>query len=253
VLPRGRGSCYNPATSDKVDPGPGHTRVSIGAFTGQVKQRRSGASQVPNRMDELVTVSVDERDLVDRARRGDSGAFNKIVTVYQQGAYNVAYRLVGDADSAADATQDAFLSAFLNLGSYRGGSFRAWLFRIVTNSAYDILRRRERRPALSLDALVESETNPVDFPDNAELPEESLVRGELAAHIHVAISQLPYDQRVALVLCDVQGLSYDEIADATGSSIGTVKSRISRARAHVRTNLLTKRELIPARFRHERS
>jgi RNA polymerase sigma-70 factor, ECF subfamily len=203
-------------------------------------------------MDELVTVSVDEGDLVDRARRGDSGAFNKIVSTYQQGAFNVAYRLVGDVDSAADATQDAFISAFRHLSSYRGGSFRAWLFRIVTNSAYDILRQRERRPALSLEALTESESNPVDFPDSAELPDDALVRGELATHFHLAISQLPYDQRVALVLCDIQGLSYDEIADATRASIGTVKSRISRARAHVREELLAKRELIPARYRHER-
>jgi len=199
----------------------------------------------------VLSASTDEQGLINRARHGDIGAFNGIVAAYQQSAYNVAYRLVGDTESAADVTQEAFVSAFRNIRSYRGGSFHAWLMRIVTNCSYDALRSRQRRPTMSLEQLTESESGPVDFADSAETPEDAAIRGELAAFIHTAIQKLPFDQRAALVLCDVQGMSYEEIAATTQTSIGTVKSRISRARAHVRTEILKKRELIPERYRHD--
>ena len=106
--------------------------------------------------------TVDEQALIERARRGDTGAFNQIVAIYQQGAYNVAYRLVGSGDSAADATQEAFMSAFRNIRSYRGGSFRAWLLRIVTNCSYDSLRCAQRRPSVSLGVPDRERDGPID-------------------------------------------------------------------------------------------
>lgn len=193
---------------------------------------------------------MDEKALIDAARRGDVGSFNQLVLSYQSMAYNLAYRILSDRDAAADATQDAFLSAFKAMGKFRGGSFKAWLLRIVTNACYDQLRLKQRRPATSLDALLVLEPAPVQsLTDPGESPEEYAVRQELRGAIQVGIGILPPEQRIALVLSDVQGLSYQEIAEVTGASLGTVKSRLSRARSKLRDFLLEQRELLPSRYR----
>jgi len=193
---------------------------------------------------------MDEKALIDAARRGDVGSFNQLVLSYQSMAYNLAYRILSDRDAAADATQDAFLSAFKAMGKFRGGSFKAWLLRIVTNACYDQLRLKQRRPATSLDALLVLEPAPVQsLTDPGESPEEYVVRQELRGAIQVGIGILPPEQRIALVLSDVQGLSYQEIAEVTGASLGTVKSRLSRARSKLRDFLLEQRELLPSRYR----
>jgi RNA polymerase sigma-70 factor (ECF subfamily) len=169
--------------------------------------------------------------------------------LYQSMVYNVAYRILSDPDAASDATQDAFLSAFKAMGKFRGGSFKAWLMRIVTNACYDQLRVKQRRPTSSLDDLpVESDHSPY-LHDPAEKPDEFVERQELNHMIQVAISTLPVEQRVVVVLSDVQGLSYQEIAQATGLSLGTVKSRLSRGRAKLRDYLVQQRELLPSRYR----
>ena len=193
---------------------------------------------------------MDEKALIDAARRGDVSSFNRLVLSYQSMVYNLAYRILGDGDAAADATQDAFISAFKAIGKFRGGSFKAWLLRIVTNACYDQLRFKQRRPTTSLDALLVLESAPVQpLTDREELPEEYAVRQELNRAIQVGIGTLPPEQRIALVLSDVQGLSYREIAEATGVSLGTVKSRLSRARGKLRDFLLEQRELLPSRYR----
>lgn len=193
---------------------------------------------------------MDEKVLIDAARQGDVGSFNQLVLSYQSMAYNVAYRILGDRDAAADAAQDAFLSAFKAIGKFRGGSFKAWLLRIVTNACYDQLRLKQRRPVASLDALLVVEPAPIRFlTDPGESPEEYALRQELSRVIQVGIGTLPPDQRAALILSDVQGLSYQEIAEATGVSLGTVKSRLSRARGKLRDCLLEQRELLPSRYR----
>ena len=193
---------------------------------------------------------MDEKALIDAARRGDIGSFNRLVLSYQSMVYNLAYRILGDGDAAADATQDAFLSAFKAIGKFRGGSFKAWLLRIVTNACYDQLRFKQRRPTTSLDALLVLESAPVQpLTDRGELPEEYAVRQELNRAIQVGIGTLPPEQRIALVLSDVQGLSYQEIAEVTGASLGTVKSRLSRGRGKLRDFLLEQRELLPSRYR----
>jgi RNA polymerase sigma-70 factor (ECF subfamily) len=193
---------------------------------------------------------MDEKVLIDAARQGDVGSFNQLVLSYQSMAYNVAYRILGDHDAAADATQDAFLSAFKGIGKFRGGSFKAWLLRIVTNACYDQLRLKQRRPTASLDALLVSEPAPIrPLTDPGESPEEYALRQELSRVIQVGMETLPPEQRVALVLSDVQGFSYEEIVEITGVSLGTVKSRLSRARSKLRDFLLEQRELLPSPYR----
>jgi RNA polymerase sigma-70 factor (ECF subfamily) len=183
-------------------------------------------------------VLLDEQRWVRAAQNGDLEAFNHLVERYQTLAYNVAYRTLGHAEDAADATQDAFLSAFRAIGDFRGGSFRGWLLRIVVNACYDARRRGQRRPATSMDAIVE-ELGDAPWADEREPDPESVVlTHEVREAIERALDRLPDDQRVALVLVDVQGLSYDEAAEAMECPIGTIRSRLARARVRVRDLLV---------------
>ncbi len=191
----------------------------------------------------------DEAALIAAAQRGNLPAFNQIILQYQGLAYNVAYRILGDGDSASDATQDGFIKAFQRLSQYRGGSFKAWMLRIVTNTCYDILRAHKRRPTTSLEREDEDPEHDSKLQDPAERPDAYALRHELAVAIQGAIARLPPDQRATLVLSDIEGLDYQEIAAATGVALGTVKSRLSRARARLRDLLLAQGELLPARYR----
>ena len=194
----------------------------------------------------------EERRLVVAAQRGDVESFNALVRQYEGRVYNLCYRMLGDAESAADAAQDAFLSAFRNLHSFRGGSFRSWILRIATNACYDVLRARKRRPAVSLDNPLddEDEAARLQIADRAEAPDEFALRRELAAAIQRGLASLPEEQRLILILSDIQGLTYDEIAQITSTNLGTVKSRLSRGRARLR-DILKAGELLPMRYRHE--
>lgn len=192
---------------------------------------------------------MDEQALIASARKGDARAFNQLVLLYQSMAYNLAYRILSNPDAAADATQDAFLSAFKAMRKFRGGSFKAWILRIVTNACYDQLRSKQRRPTNSLDDLPVDEDHIRYLRDEAELPAEFVERQELNQFIQAGISTLPDDQRMVVVLSDIQGMSYQEIAQITGASLGTVKSRLSRGRAKLRDYLLRRGELLPASYR----
>ena len=194
----------------------------------------------------------EERRLVEVAQRGDVESFNELVRLFEGRVYTLCYRMLGDADSAADAAQDAFLSAFRNLRSFRGGSFRSWMLRIATNTCYDVLRVRKRRPSVSLDmeADDESDSSPLQIADTAESPDDFAQRRELAAAIQHGLTALPDEQRIVLILSDIQGLAYEEIAQITNSNLGTIKSRLSRGRARLR-EVLKAGELLPARYRHE--
>jgi len=194
----------------------------------------------------------EERRLVEVAQRGDVESFNELVRLFEGRVYTLCYRMLGDAESAADAAQDAFLAAFRNLKSFRGGSFRSWMLRIATNTCYDVLRVRKRRPSVSLDieADDESASSPLQIADTAESPDDFAQRRELAAAIQQGLAVLPDEQRIVLILSDIQGLAYEEIAQITNSNLGTVKSRLSRGRARLR-EVLKAGELLPARYRHE--
>ena len=194
-------------------------------------------------------MAADEPDLIARSQDGDVQAFNLLVERYQNRLYGLSYRMLNDADAAADATQDSFLSAFRNIRRYRGGSFVAWLLRIATNTCYDQLRARKRRPQTSLDAFdPELDDTPRQFTDLGEAPDERTMRDELAREIERQLQTLPDDQRLAVVLSDIQGYSYEEISTATGWPLGTVKSRLSRGRMHLR-DALRAGELLPAQYR----
>ena len=194
----------------------------------------------------------EERRLVEVAQRGDVESFNELVRLFEGRVYTLCYRMLGDAESAADAAQDAFLSAFRNLRSFRGGSFRSWMLRIATNTCYDVLRVRKRRPSVSLDidADDESDSSPLQIADTAESPDDFAQRRELAAAIQQGLTELPDEQRIVVILSDIQGLAYEEIAQITNSNLGTVKSRLSRGRARLR-DVLKAGELLPTRYRHE--
>lgn len=188
--------------------------------------------------------------MIASAQGGDADSFNRLIELYQGLVYNTAYRILGEREAAEDATQEAFLSAFQNIARFRGGSFKAWLLRIVTNACYDQLRRKQRRPTASLEALLVEGGDLFAFTDRTESPEEYTDHRELGRAIQAGLATLPADQRITLVLSDIQGLSYQEIAQATGTSLGTVKSRLSRARAAVRDYLLAhEEELLPWRYR----
>src|SRR5574341_450493 len=166
---------------------------------------------------------MDEAGLIRDAQKGDLNSYNTLVLHYQSQAFNVAYRIMGDPDSAADATQDAFISAYRSIHSFRGGSFKSWLLRIVTNACYDELRRRKRRPNASLDALYVEDESSADssLASHAENPESYAQRMDLQAAIQSCLQGLSEEQRAVAVLCEIAGI--------TGSALGTVKSRLSRA------------------------
>jgi RNA polymerase sigma-70 factor, ECF subfamily len=215
------------------------------------------------RRDDDERARASEQALIARAQRGDRAAFNRLVELHQAGAYALALRMLGDPDTAADVTQDAFFSAYRAIGSFRGSSFRAWLYRIVSNGCYDTFRAQSRRPSVSLEATLEDEREgepagqggqhadarlPAALIDATWDPERTALRGEVIERIQSALLRLGPEQRLALVLSDVQGLSYDEIAAVMGTSLGTVKSRIARARGHLRDILGRQGELFgPAR------
>ncbi|MBI5030715.1 MAG: sigma-70 family RNA polymerase sigma factor [Chloroflexi bacterium] len=194
---------------------------------------------------------MDEQALIRAAQKSDVAAFNQLVRTYQAQVFRTAYRVLGDQAAAEDAAQDAFISAFKHVRDYRGGSFKAWLLRIVTNSCYDQLRVKQRRPTTSLDAMLLDPDNPAPGADRAapETPEDVAERKELGEAIQRGLATLPPDQRVVLVLVDIEGLNYDEAAHAMRTNVGTIKSRLSRARAAMRDFLVKQVELVPARYR----
>lgn len=181
--------------------------------------------------------------LIARSQAGDVQAFNLLVERYQQRVYAVCLRMLGHGD-ADDVTQEVFLSAFRSIRRYRGGSFISWLLRIATNKCLDALRARSRRPFISLDTAAEGTDNapPRQLHDPSESPEQHLLRMDLARDLEHALLQLPPEQRLLVVLSDIQGYSYEEIAASTGWPAGTVKSRLSRGRARLR-DILRSRDL----------
>ncbi|HEY7451180.1 MAG TPA: sigma-70 family RNA polymerase sigma factor [Candidatus Limnocylindria bacterium] len=183
----------------------------------------------------------DESAVVAAAMGGDRSAFTRLMEHYQGACYGLAWRLLGDRDLAADATQDAFIHAYDHLASFRGGAFRSWLMRITANAAYDILRRAQRRPTTTLPDPEEGEP---DIPDPfAVNPVAESARTELYRALDAALRLLPEEQRTVVVLADVYGMDYQEVSVMIQSPVGTVKSRIHRGRLRLRELLADQREL----------
>lgn len=197
---------------------------------------------------------MDEPALIKDAQSGNLEAFNHLVLAYQDQVFNTAVRILGDDDLAADATQEAFISAFKSINAYRGGSFRSWLLRTVTNACLDELRRVKRHPSTPLEPDNEDgleNESPRWLADPAPSPEEKINQEELEHAIQHCLENLPSDFRAVVVLADIQGLNYDEVAAAVRKPVGTIKSRLARARMRLRDCLQGFRELLPFAFRLE--
>ena len=197
---------------------------------------------------------MNEEALIHDAQAGSLDAFNALVLHYQDGVFNTALRILGDEDLASDATQEAFLSAFRSITSFRGGSFKAWLMRTVTNACYDELRRQKRRPSVPLEPESD-DGEEIDSPrwlaDPDMSPEQKAEADEVEHAIQHCLNNLPVEFKTVVVMADIQGMDYSEVAIAVRVPLGTIKSRLARARLRLRECLQGFSELLPAAFRLE--
>ena len=196
---------------------------------------------------------MNETGLIQQAKHGDLDAFNRLVLAYQEQAYNLALRLLGDDPSAQDATQTAFINAFKAIKSFRGGSFRAWILRILTNACYDELRRQMRKPTEDLNPVDsdsgEEMEDPAWLSDDSQSPEDHVTQQELEKAIQNCLGGLPEEFRTVIVLVDVQGMDYQEASDVVRKPLGTIRSRLARARQRVQDCLQNVGELLPDKYR----
>ena len=179
--------------------------------------------------------------LIEEALGGRLEAFNSLVVRHQDHLFAHVYRLVPDPDQAADAVQEAFFSAYRNLASFRGGSVRGWLGRIAVNAAMDIQRARRRRPVQPYPEFEDESWQPPAEPEVE--PESKALAAERSMALALALEELPFEQRNCILLFDVEGYDYAEIAAIMRVEVGTVKSRIHRGRLALRRALAPNREL----------
>ena len=181
-----------------------------------------------------------EKELVEKSMRGDCAAFEKLIAPYQQGIINHSYILLRNREDALDMAQEAMLRAFTGISGFSGqSSFKTWLYKIATNVCLDEIRRRKRRAqTVSLTVQVEDETNrQLDISDESANPEYCAEKSELKTFILDAIDELGEEYRSVMSLRELEGMDYAEIAKTLGVSLGTVKSRINRARQKLRQKL----------------
>jgi RNA polymerase sigma-70 factor (ECF subfamily) len=206
----------------------------------------------PRHSDKIIPMN--EQALIQDAQGGNLDAFNTLILHYQDSVFNTALRILGDDDLAADATQDAFISAFKSITSYRGGSFKAWLMRTVTNACYDELRRRKRRPTTPLEPDTddgEEMDSPRWLADPNMTPDQVAEADELEHAIQHCLNNLPLEFKSVVIMADIQGMDYTEVAVAVKVPLGTIKSRLARARLRLRECLQGFEELLPSSFRLE--
>jgi len=197
---------------------------------------------------------MNEQALITDAQGGNLDAFNTLVLHYQDSVFNTALRILGDEDQAADASQDAFISAFKSITSFRGGSFKAWLMRTVTNACYDELRRKKRRPTTPLEPDTddgEEMDSPRWLADPNMTPEQKSEAVEVEHAIQHCLDNLPLEFKTVVVMADIQDMDYTEVAAAVHVPLGTIKSRLARARLRLRECLQGFEELLPASYRLE--
>jgi RNA polymerase sigma-70 factor, ECF subfamily len=196
----------------------------------------------------MTSIPFDEPALVLSAQRGDLEAFNQLVLAYQSFLFRTAVNILGDEDAAEDATQEALISAFRNMRTFRGRVLRSWLTRVLVNACYDQLRRQRRHPAIPLEHTddYDNEMDPAPWlADGARLPQQQVEDRELGRLLQSGLQSLPPKYRAAVVLVDVECLSYEEAAEILHVPVGTVKSRVARARLALRTALLQEPDLFP--------
>jgi len=182
-----------------------------------------------------------EQTLILQAKEGDLDAFNELVLQYQDALYHYALSLVSDSDQAADIAQATFVKAFQHLGSLQGGSFRAWLFKIATNTAHDMGRRSARHPMIPLypqdDDTGEENDSPTWIVDPNQSVERTVQDNETSSQLSCLMNELPASYRSILTLIDVEEMDYSEAAEVLKIPLGTVKSRLARARVQMRNML----------------
>ena len=204
-----------------------------------------------------ITHTSPHANLQVRDQSGQVSCFNCLIETYQTQVYNLARRMLSDWALAEDAVQESFVSAYRAFNRFRGENLTAWVLRIVSNTCRDMLRARRSRPTISLDPLPAGDSgepqgpSAVDIPSHEPSPEDRAEQSELRETIQSGLDTLQEDQRLAVLLVDVHGLSYEEAAQSMGCSLGTVKSRISRGRGALRDYLRQTGDLLPSRFRHE--
>ena len=196
---------------------------------------------------------MDEFALIDQAKKGDLDAFNRLVLAYQDQAYNLALRMLGDQPSAEDAVQVSFISAYEKIKTFRGGSFRAWVLRITANNCYDELRRQKRKPTADLNPADAESGEELDDPqwlaDESVSPEEKVSQKELESAIQRCINELPQDFRAAVILVDIQGMDYQAASEVVKTPMGTIRSRLARGRQRLQECLQGVWELLPEKYR----
>jgi len=197
---------------------------------------------------------MNEQALITDAQGGNLDAFNTLILHYQDSVFNTALRILGDEDQAADASQEAFISAFKSISSFRGGSFKGWLMRTVTNACYDELRRQKRRPTTPLEPDTE-DGEEMDSPrwlaDPNMTPDQKAEADEVEHAIQHCLNNLPLEFKTVVVMADIQGMDYTEVAASVRVPLGTIKSRLARARLRLRECLQGFAELLPASYRLE--
>jgi RNA polymerase sigma-70 factor (ECF subfamily) len=199
----------------------------------------------------MKTIQPTETTLIEDAQRGDMESFNQLVLKYQDMLYRISLRILNDESSADDATQNAMIQAFRNIRSFRGGSFRSWLARVTVNASYDEMRRWRRQPSLSFEQVNSDGDEIESLPWMMDLsagPEERYDSVELRDALQHCVKALNSDYRLVVVLVDVEGMSYEEVARVANIPVGTVKSRLARARGQLRKSLQSYRGLLPAAY-----
>ncbi len=192
------------------------------------------------RQAQAIRMPLTDSSLVERCRANDDAAFSEVVGRYKAKIYNYVYRMTGSADDAEDLTQEVFIRLYTSIDSFRGqSSLNTWLFRIAGNLCIDRFRRtKNRAPAFSLDEPAGGDDAPAhEVPDETYAPHRLLENVEMAEQIQAALSKLPEKLRTALLLHDIEGLPYEEIAEIAGCPLGTVKSRLFNARLQLRQHL----------------
>ncbi len=201
-----------------------------------------------------MSTELSESTLVQAAQHGDLEAFNRLIDRYQSLLFRIAFRILGDEDDAADATQMAWIAAFRKFNEFRGGHLRTWLARVVVNTCYDEIRRQRRRrevPLMQPNAEGDEMEPAAWLADPAPGVEESVDAAEFEEFIQTSLQGLTPVYRAMLVLVDVEGLDYEEAAHAAGVPVGTVRSRLARARMALREDLRDHADLLPSRQRYQ--
>ncbi len=196
-------------------------------------------------------IQPNESSLIEAAQRGDLDAFNQLVLNFQDMMYRIALRTLSDEVAAEDAAQNAMIQAFRNIKSFRGGSFRSWLARVTVNASYDEMRRWRRQPVVSLEQVNSDGEEIESLPWMIDLsagPEDYFETVELKDAIQQCVKSLIPDYRLVVVLVDVEGMSYEEAARIANIPVGTVKSRLARARGQLRKAMQSYRNLLPTAY-----